>query len=286
MHPLLLHNGRLIDTREKFLSPGQVGVLNGWGVFTTIRVYDGVMFAWQRHWDRMARDARKLSVPMPQPDELEAQLQSLIDANSAHNATLRVSIIRNRGGMFETPGIESDYDIVAFTRDLTAWGESARLGIVPQARHAQCEFAGTKILSWAQNLTWYERAKKQGLDEVVLLNERNEVSECTSANLFIVQNGRIYTPALVSSGCLGGITRDVILNDLGLDIHEHVLLLADLTGATEVFMTSTTREVMPVTYLEQFGNRPVGPVTLQVRDAFSKFARSYTESHKKAPLSA
>ncbi|BDC52510.1 4-amino-4-deoxychorismate lyase [Bryobacterales bacterium F-183] len=286
MHPLLLHNGRLTDTREKFLSPGQVGVLNGWGVFTTIRVYDGVMFAWQRHWDRMARDARKMNVPMPAAEDLEAQLQSLIEANQAHNSTLRVSIIRNRGGMFETPGIESDYDIVAFTRDVAAWGESAKLGIVPQARHAQCEFAGTKILSWSQNLTWYERAKQQGLDEVVLLNERNEVSECTSANIFIVQGGRIYTPAVMSSGCLAGITRDVIVNDLGLEVHEHILLLADLTGATEVFMTSTTREVMPVTYLDQFGHIPIGPVTLKVREAFSAFTKAYTESHKKAALPA
>ncbi len=283
MHPLLLHNGELRDTRDNFVSPGQVGLLNGWGVFSTIRVYDGVMFAWQRHFDRMARDAKKMRVPMPSQQDLEAQLRKLIEGNQAWNSTLRVCVVRNRGGMFEGPGVQTDYDVIAFTRNVNNWGESVKLGIVPQARHAGNEFAGTKVLSWAQNLTWYERAHELGLDEVVLLNERNEVSECTSANIFTVHGGRILTPALATSGCLAGITRDVILNDLNVDAAEHILLLSDLESADEVFITSTTREVLPVTYIEDIGMKPVGPVTLQVREAFTAFTKAYTAQHKAVP---
>ena len=69
-----------------------------------------------------------------------------------------------------------------------------RLGVVPQARHAASRFAGTKFTSWAMNLTMYDEAHDRGLDEVVLLNERDEVSECTSANIFIVEGDQVFTP--------------------------------------------------------------------------------------------
>jgi len=253
-------------------------------VFSTIRVYDGVMFAWDRHYARMSRDAALMRVPMPSAADLEAQLLQLIEGNRAYNATLRVCIVRNRGGLFEGPGVQSDYDVIAFTREVNNWGESVRLGIVPQARHAQNEFAGVKVLSWAQNLTWYERAHEQGFDEVVLLNERNEVSECTSANIFAVHSGRILTPALTTAGCLAGITRDVILNDLDVQATEHILLLPDLQNADEVFITSTTREVLPVTYVDEIGHFPIGPVTLKVREAFSAFTRTYTDQRKPAAV--
>ena len=286
MHPLLLHNGELRDTRDNFLSPGQVGLLNGWGVFSTIRVYDGVMFAWQRHWDRMVRDAKKLRVPMPTEKNLEEQLLKLIEGNQAYNSTLRVCVVRNRGGMFEGPAVKPDLDVIAFTRDVNDWGESVRLGIVQQARHSTNEFSGTKVTSWAYNLAWYEEAHENGFDEVVLLNERNEVSECTSANIFTVHAGRVFTPALRTAGCLAGITRDVILNDLqiaGIEVTEHTLLFPDLMNADEIFITSTTREVMPVAYVDQIGAKAVaGRVTAQVRQAFTEFTRAYTERHKAA----
>ena len=101
---------------------------------------------------------------------------------------------------------ERAFDIVAFTAPLNNWGDAVKLGIVPQARHAASEFAGTKYLSWSENLTRYERAHEQGFDEVVLLNERGEVAECTSANIFMVQGENVFTPPL-SSGCLPGVTR-------------------------------------------------------------------------------
>src|SRR4029077_2789782 len=110
------------------------------------------------------------------------------------------------------------------------------------------EFSGAKVLSWAENLTRYERAHEQGFDEVVLLNERSEVAECTSANLFAVQGTRVYTPPL-SSGCLPGVTRAVLLEEVkvpGLTIEEKDLRPEDLEASDEVFLTSTTREVLPV----------------------------------------
>src|SRR5438552_6849537 len=99
------------------------------------------------------------------------------------------------------------------TADLKDWGSGVKLAYVPQARHAASMFAGAKILSWAMNLTWVEEAQSKGFDEVILLNERGEVAECTSANIFMARGNQVLTPPL-SSGCLPGVTRDVLLSGI------------------------------------------------------------------------
>ena len=254
MHRLLLHNGELRDAADLSISAGQTGFLTGWGVFSTIRVYDGVMFSWDRHFARMTHDAKKMRVPFPTDSAwLEGELYRLIRANGAANATLRVNVIRNHGGLFQGHLETPEFDVIAFTADVHAWGDSVRLGVIPHARHAGNEFAGVKYTSWAQNLTWYERAHEQGLDEVVLLNERGEVSECTSANIFVAQGGQVFTPPL-SSGCLPGVTRAVLIEEIrpasGVRVTEKTLLPADLESADEVFITSTTRELLPVVEIQ------------------------------------
>lgn len=281
MHRYLLHNNDIVEAGANCVSPGQVGLLSGWGVFSTIRVYDGVLFAFERHWARMKRDAALMRVPFPTDGPaMLRDLQRLVEANAAPNATLRVVVVRNRGGMWEGPAVGSDFDVIAFTADVKDWGEGVRLGVVQNARHAGCEFAGTKVLSWAQNLTWSERAASRGLDEVVLLNERGEVSECTSANIFVAAGDQVWTPPL-SSGCLPGVTRAVLLDEIsvpGYTIREGVLLPADLESADQVFLTSTTRELLPVLSVEGMRIRRKGSARADLQAAFTKFAREYVVS--------
>lgn len=279
MHRFLLHNDEIRDTGDKILSPGQVGLMNGWGIFSTIRVQDGVMFAWERHWARMHRDAARLRVPFPENAKwLEERLYRLIDKNQAANSTLRVVIVRNRGGMWEGPvAAERPFDTIAFTAPLNDWGEAMKLGVVPHARHAASEFAGTKYLSWSENLTRYERAHEQGFDEVVLLNERGEIAECTSANIFIVSGDQVWTPPL-SSGCLPGITRALLLEAIhvpGITVGENTLLMNDLEAADEVFVTSTTRDLMPVSSVEGLKLRPGRRVRDRLQQAFLAFTKNY-----------
>jgi len=278
MHRFLLHNDEIRDAGDRIVSPGQVGLLNGWGVFSTIRIYDGVMFGWERHWARMQRDAIRMRVPFPEgPTWLEERLRRLIDANRAFNATLRVVVVRNRGGMWEGPAATRAFDAIAFTAEVNQWGETARLGLVPNGRHAASEFAGTKYLSWSENLTWYERAHEQGLDEVILLNERGEVSECTSANVFVVQDANVWTPPL-TSGCLPGITRAVLLEEVrvpGIQAGEKVLFPADLEAADEVFIASTTRELMPVASIQGLKIRGQRSVTGALQTAFTGCVKAH-----------
>ena len=211
----------------------------------------------------------------------------LIEANRAWNSTLRVVIVRNHGGtwlkMWEGPAVvengDREFDVIAFTAGVNAWETGGvKLGVVEQARHAANEFAGVKYLSWSQNLTWYERAHEQGFDEVVLLNERGEVAECTSANIFAISGTNVWTPPL-SSGCLPGVTRAVLLEEIqvpGLSVVEKKLMPADLESADEVFITSTTRELLPVASVDGLKlTQSSSRVREKLQAAFSEFTRAY-----------
>ena|SRR5579884_2090928 len=287
MHRFVLHNGEIHDAAVKDIAPGQTGFMNGWGVFSTIRVANGVLFAWERHWARMKHDAERMRVPFPsREDELKSGLMRLIEANDARDATLRVVVMRNHGGLFEGPSIDRKYDIVAFTTRLADWGESVRLTIKTFARYAQNEFAGAKIASWAMNLAWYEEAHERGFDEVILLNERGEVSELTSANIFAVQGKRVLTPPL-SSGCLPGITRELLLDEVhadGISVHEEVLIPPDLEEADEVFVTSTTRDLLPVRFIEGLRVKHASQTTEALRTALCEYRENYIRRHAAATV--
>lgn len=237
----------------------------------------------------MKHDAELMRVPFPEhPADLESRLVRLVEANRLHDATLRVVVVRNKGGLWEGPDQTRAYDLIALTADLHGWGDTVKLGLVRHGRHAAAPFAGTKILSWAQNLTWYEEAHLRGLDEVVLLNERDEVAECTSANIFVAHGDRVSTPPL-SSGCLPGITRAVLLKEVhipGFTVEERVLYTKDLESADQVFVTSTTRELLPVSSIEGLQIRNQSNACDALQKAFTAFAELYVEEAKRRRLTA
>jgi branched-chain amino acid aminotransferase len=285
VHRYLLHNGDIRDTRDAIVSPGQVGFMNGWGVFSTLRVSDGVLFAFSRHYARMRRDAALLRVPFAVSAEgLQQQLVSLIDANHAYNATLRTAIVRNKGGLFEAPQIARDADLVAFTADLTKWSEGVHLNFVPNARYGASPFAGLKVTSWAQNLTWYEKAHQDGYDEVLLLNEHGDISECTSANIFIVRGNEVLTPPLATSGCLPGVTRAILLEEIRLPewtIRERTITPSELEEADSVFITSTTRDLLPVLTVDKRPVKQAPEILNRLLDAFRGYRSAYVLEHSR-----
>lgn len=280
MHKYVLHNGKVEEAGKKLLSAGQVGFLNGWGVFSTLRVTNGVLFAFERHYARMKRDARRLHVPFPfSPDELSGALASLIEANKAFDAVLRVALIRNRGGLFEGPNIETDCELIAFTAPLADWGHGVHLTYVPNGRFGASPFAGAKVTSWAENLTWYEEAHEEGFDEVVLLNELGQVSECTSANIFAIQGSEVWTPPLATSGCLPGVTRAILLEEIhldGIEIVERELTPSELEASDRVFITSTTRDLLPVLAVDRLSLGQETAVFDLLSRAFASYRSSYT----------
>ena len=281
IHENVLYNERIAPSDEAILRPGQLGLLAGWGVFTTLRIYKGIPFAFERHWERLQRDARLLHVEIPVGrDELRRRLLELARRNRCPEASMRLCIVRSQGGVFEGPGSGNRSDVIAFTIDVPRRRGAAGLALRPNGRHAESPFAGTKTLSWAHNLTFVETAQQQGFDEVILLNERGEVAECTSANIFAVRNGVTYTPP-PAGGPLPGITRLVMLEELAEPVEEKVLYADDLYEADEVFITSTVRELMPVERIAdrrlRAAERGEWPVMEKLRAALRRYIEAYIE---------
>jgi branched-chain amino acid aminotransferase len=284
MHPYLLYNDRIHPTDDVLLRPGQLGLLAGWGVFTTLRIYEGVPFEFNRHWKRMLRDAAKINVPMPfERDAVRARLLELIERNEAYEASMRLCVFRSKGGMWEGPGSGNEADLVAFSVPVKGWKDRVALDVCEQGRHAASPFAGTKTLSWSHNLTMAENAAKAGFDETILLNERGEVAECTSANIFAVREGVTLTPPL-SSGPLPGVTREVMLEALDqadTPVREAVLRLDDLFAADEVIITSSTRELIAVERIQDRELKAEAwPVMERLRAGLRAHIQRYTAAQK------
>ncbi len=274
IHSKILWNGEIRSASDPCLVPGQVGLLSGWGIFSTLRIKDGLLFAWPRHWARMSRDAVLMNVPMPaSADQVERDLLRLVAANGLKEGTLRVVVVRNGGSLWEGPSTGFTSDTIALTADLKKWPASVRLGIQPAARYAASDFTRAKILSWSENLRWAERALEQGFDEVILLNEHNRVTECTSANIFAVIGDQIVTPPL-DEGCLPGITREVLLEEVripGFTFVERSLTVEDLYAASEVFITSSTRDLLGVREIAGKALPGSGEVRMRLTSAFNQY---------------
>lgn len=276
IHRFVFHNGEIQEASQASLYAGQLGLLAGWGIFTTLRIVDGMPFAWERHWARMSRDARLLNVEMPgDPAQLEQQLVRLAERNNATTCTMRVVVVRNTRGFWEGPATGRASDVIALTASSKEWGDTVRLTVQPNARYAASDFTRAKVLSWGANLRWAERAQEQGFDEVILLNEYGRVAECTSANILAAFGDEVVTPPL-SEGCLPGVTREVILEEVhlpGLRIAERTLTIDDLCRADEVFITSTTRGLKAV--IEISGTRLPGKTAVCARlvDAFNAYLK-------------
>jgi len=176
-------------------------------------------------------------------------------------------------------------DLIALLSATKEWGSGVRLCYTPRARYAAGEFAGAKITSWAMNLTWLERAQARGFDETILLNEHDQVAECTSANIFAARGDQVWTPPL-NSGCLPGITRELLLHDIrmpGYTVIERPLSARDLESADEVFITSTTRNLLPVVEIEGRAIPHSGPACAALQTAFGAYLDEYVAAHKEAP---
>ncbi|MFZ3217557.1 MAG: aminotransferase class IV [Candidatus Acidiferrales bacterium] len=286
IHRFVFHNDRLLPVAEVRLSPGQAGLLNGWGLFTTVRIYEGIPFALDRHWQRLQRDAERTHCPFPfQESVVRGQLAEVLRANHVREGAARIYMIYNQVGFWRSDENFPRVDLLLCSADLPSYREPARLGLREHGRHAASPLAGVKVLSWLDNVWNYYEAQQAGFDEVVLLNERGEVAECTAANIFCVKDGSVATPPL-TAGCLQGITRGVLLEigaSVGAPATERTLLPDDLYAADEVFITSTNRSMLGVSEINdhKIASAP-GPVTLKLEKAFGAYVRQYLEMHSAA----
>jgi branched-chain amino acid aminotransferase len=286
IHRLVFHNGKLQTIEDARLSAGQGGLLSGWGLFTTIRVMEGVPFAFERHWQRLHRDSVRTHCPLPfEEDGVRAALGEVLSANQVREGCARIYAIYNQTGFWRSDEKFPQVDLLICSANLPPHKDVVKLGLREHGRHAASPLAGVKVTSWLNNVWNLFEAQQAGFDEVVLLNERGEVAECTAANIFCARNGKVFTPPL-TSGCLAGITRSVMLEigpAAGVPIKEGTLFPEDLYTADEVFISSTNRNVVGVGSVngQAVGQGPRN-LMKKVDEAFTGYARAYVDAHSAA----
>jgi branched-chain amino acid aminotransferase len=277
MHELVFHNGRIAPLADVRLSPGQAGLLNGWGVFSTIRIYRGRPFEFDHHFDRLERDAHRISLPLPYSrKQVHEAVLELIRTNQVQDGCMRIYFVNNQAAIWGTSEGFPAIDWIMYTVDLPVRVGPVKLALQPSGRHAAHPLAGTKVTSWLHNVWTVDKAHQRGFEDAILLNEFSNVTECTAANIYIVKNGEVITPPL-SSGCLAGVSR-LLLEQLapkkGIEIHEHDFNVGDLYVADEVFISSTTRQVQAVEQIEdmRFADVP-GLMTQRLAAIFDEYVK-------------
>ena len=282
IHRFVFHNDEVKPVEKTRWSPGQAGLICGWGLFTTVRIVRGEAFAYERHWRRLEKDAALIRLPLIYTGaRVRVQLQELIRANRVKEGCARIYLVWNTVGSWKSDEKMAEVDLVIATADLPHYPEMVRLALREHGRHAASPLAGVKTISWLDSVWAAEEAKREGYDEVVLLNERGEVTECTAANIFAVRNDKVITPPL-SSGCLEGVTRGVLMEiaaEAGTTVVEQAMRPEDLYAADEVFITSTNRNVIGVKEIAGriIGSGVGGELTKKLDAAFETYLNDYVD---------
>jgi branched-chain amino acid aminotransferase len=282
IHRYVFHNEKLQSIEKTRWSPGQGGLISGFGLFTTVRIVQGEAFAYERHWRRLEKDAAIVRMPMIYSGaKVRVHLQEAIRANKVEEGCARIYMVWNSVGYWKSDEAMPEVDLVITTADLPQYPDTVRLSVREQGRHAASPLAGVKTTSWLSSVWAVDEAHREGFDEVVLLNERGEVSECTAANIFVVKKDKVVTPPL-NSGCLEGVTRGVLMEiaaDAGTSVVEQTIRVDDLYAADEVFVTSTNRNLIAVREIagHPIGSGGPGEVTRRLDEAFSAYVTDYIQ---------
>jgi branched-chain amino acid aminotransferase len=239
-------DGQLLETKHAAVSVTDHGLTVGDGVFETAAVRDGVPFALSRHLDRLARSADLLGLSVPSADELRLAVAELLAAEggglAGGPARLRITITAGASPYGSERG-EAAPTVLITVAAGTLWPATADVVVVPWTRNENAPTAGAKTTSYADNVVALAEAHRRGGAEAIFANTRGELCEGTGSNVFVGIGGRLYTPPL-SSGCLAGITRELLLE--WTDAVEETLSIGARADADEAFLASSTRDVQPI----------------------------------------
>lgn len=272
----------MVEATKARVAPVSSAMLYGRGVFTTLAIYDANPFLWPKHWQRLTAHAAKLDIDHTGCTEKSVgdALQKLIAVNRVKDGRARVILLARSGrDLWKTksPGGKKT-DLLIMTGDPPkAPPNGMSLAVSPYRTSTFSPLTGIKSLNYLSNVLAWEEAQRRDFDEAVVLNERGEIASATTANLFWVKDGTVHTPAL-SSGAIAGVTRECVIEIASknfLPLLEGVYEMPDLTDADEIFLTSSSVGVAPVTTFDfrRYGIEQ-GSVTSVIAQAFSKLARS------------
>jgi len=262
-------DGEVVDLERARVSVLDHGITVGDGVFETAKVVDGVPFALTRHLQRLAVSAAGLGLVPPSDVDLRGAVAATLEANAdvlAEPARLRITLTGGPGPLGSERG-EAGPTLVVALAAMRAWAPTAKAVVVPWTRNERAATAGLKTTSYAENVVALARAKAAGGTEALLANTAGDLCEGTGSNVFVVLDGQLVTPPL-SSGCLAGVTRSLVLEWTGAV--ERDLQMSVLQEASEVFLTSSTRDVQGLHAVDdrELAGAP-GPVTAETARAFA-----------------
>jgi branched-chain amino acid aminotransferase len=268
-------DGSLVDADAPAVSAVDHGVTVGDGAFETAKVDHGVPFAVTRHMRRLDRTMAGLGLPPADHDRVRQGIDAVLSGPVIDFGRLRFTVTGGRGPL------GSDRQLSDLTHIVTAVPHArpeahGAVVTVPWVRNERSATAGLKTTSYADNVIALAYAKERGALEAVFANTRGELCEATGSNVFVVLDGVVRTPPL-DSGCLAGITRELVLewcDDEGVKVLEEALSLDVLTHADEVFLTSSIKDVLPVSTVD---GRPLavpGPATATVQEVWVRRAGS------------
>lgn len=259
-------NGQLVAAQDAALSVFDHGLVVGDGVFETILVSRGRPFALSRHLDRLARSAAGLRIPVPERATLESACTEVVAASGLSAARLRVTVTAGHGplgsGRHEGPP-----SLVVACDELGESHDHAAVAVVAWPRNERGALAGLKTTSYAENALALADAAARGADEAIFGNTAGQLCEGTGSNVFVVLDGQLRTPPL-SSGCLAGVTRALVLEYHGGSETDLPLAAFRPGEIEEAFLTSTLRGVQPIASIDGAPLAWPGPLTKQAAEAY------------------
>ena len=289
-------NGRVSDQEHAVISIFDHGFLYGEGVYETLRTYHGQSFLFDRHMRRMRQSAGMIALSIPLTDaQIDERFRDTVRAAGLGNspdreAYIRILVTRGIGELTYDPAATPVPSIVVIVKPNVdppreVFERGVKVSLVGVVRnHPGTVNPLIKSNSLLNNALAMQEALTRGAFEGVMRNYLGELAECTQSNLFIVRNGVALTPP-IAAGLLPGITREFLFEvgaEAGIAIREAVLKDADLLGADESFLTSTTREVVPIVQVDdhKIGSGAPGPVTRALLEGYRRKAQALTESQK------
>jgi D-alanine transaminase len=273
-------NGQYLPIEQAKISPLDRGFLFGDGVYEVVPSYEGKLVGFLPHLQRMNKglEAIGISTGWSENQWLDLCLK-LIQQNGAGNLGIYLQISR---GTYDTRAHrfpdKVNPTIFAFCFEIppapVADKSLAKTYTVSTARDIRWDRRDIKSTSLLGNVLHYQQGIEQGNQETLLYNDRNELTEASSCNAFIVKNGSVITPPLDHQK-LPGITRqiliDILRNDGNISVEERAVTMDEVAEADEVWITSSSREIAPVIAIDSVpvGDGQVGDVWLAAQTLFS-----------------
>jgi branched-chain amino acid aminotransferase len=265
-------NGALVAEDAPVVRADDHGLVVGDGVFETCAVIDGAPFALTRHVRRLHESAAGLGLTFDE-DLVRRGINEVL-ADCPPRARLRITVTGGPSPYGSDRG-DGPPTVLIATGSLKEWPPTADVALVPWTRNERAATAGLKTTSYADNVVALAWAHERGAAEALFANSRDEVCEGTGSNVFYEHDGRLCTPPL-SSGCLGGITRELLVEWLraeGADVDESPRPVEALRTAREAFLTSSTRGAQAIRALDgvAYADAP-GPLTRRAIEVYERRA--------------